>query len=83
MPGDSTAVAPNGNTTTSTYDALARLLTKVTGTRAAYAMTYNRAGTRLKESSTITGDPANGTATTNQHDHACTRNRTCAGGRQS
>jgi len=59
-----TAVAPNANSTASTYDALGRLLTKVTGTRASYTMTYNRAGTRLTEASTITGDPANGTATT-------------------
>ncbi|MEI7743007.1 MAG: DUF6531 domain-containing protein, partial [Chloroflexota bacterium] len=51
-------------TTTSTYDALGRLLTKVTGTRAAYTESYNRAGNRLSETSTITGDPANGTAAT-------------------
>jgi RHS repeat-associated protein len=64
--GDSqpmTATAPNGNSTTLTYDPLGRVLSKVTGARASYAYTYNRAGNRLTETSTITGDPANGTAT--------------------
>ena len=58
-----TAAAPNGNTTTSTYDALGRLTTTVTGTRASYGYGYNRAGSRLSEASTISGDPGNGTAT--------------------
>jgi RHS repeat-associated protein len=40
------------------------MLTRVTGTRATYTLTYNRAGNRLTEASTITGDPGNGTATT-------------------
>lgn len=64
--GDSqpmTAAAPNGNSTTLTYDPLGHLLTKVTGARASYTYAYNRAGNRLTEASTITGDPANGTAT--------------------
>lgn len=43
---------------------MGRLLTKVTGTRAAYTSTYSRAGNRLTETSTITGDPGNETATT-------------------
>jgi RHS repeat-associated protein len=34
-----------------------------TVTRASYTYTYNRAGQRLSEASTITGDPTNGTAT--------------------
>ena len=53
-------------TTTSTYDALGRLLTRTTtpGPRAAHTGTYNRAGNRLTEGSTISGDPGNGTATT-------------------
>jgi RHS repeat-associated protein len=60
----SAAAAPNGNSTTLTYDPLGRLLSKLTGSRASYTYTYNRAGKRLTEASTITGDPANGTATT-------------------
>jgi RHS repeat-associated protein len=59
-----TAAAPNANSTAFTYDPLGRLLTKVTGTRAAYTQTFNRAGNRLSEASAITGDPGNGTATT-------------------
>ena len=53
-------------TTTSGYDALGRLLARTTtpGPRAAYVETYNRAGNRLSEASTITGDPADGTAIT-------------------
>lgn len=58
-----TAAAPNGNTTTSTYDALGRLTTAATGARASYGYGYNRAGSRLSEASTISGDPGNGTAT--------------------
>ena len=57
------ASAPNGNSSALTYDAVGRLLTKVTGSRASYTETYNRAGNRLTDASTITGDPANGTAT--------------------
>ncbi len=34
-----------------------------TGARASYAYTLNRAGSRLTEASTISGDPGNGTAT--------------------
>ena len=43
-----------------------RLLTRTTtpGPRAAHTGTYNRAGNRLTEGSTISGDPGNGTATT-------------------
>ena len=59
-----TAAAPNANSTAFTYDPLGRLLTKVTGTRASYTATFNGAGNRLTEASTITGDPGNGTATT-------------------
>jgi RHS repeat-associated protein len=58
-----TATAPNGNSTANTYDAAGRLTARVTGTRASYGYSYNRAGTRLTEASTITGDPGNGTAT--------------------
>ena len=54
---------PNGNSTTMTYDPLGKLLTKVTGTRASYTYAYNRAGNRLTEASTVTGDSGNGTAT--------------------
>lgn len=45
-------------TTTAGYDALGRLLTRTTtpGPRAASTLTYNRAGNRLTEASTITGD---------------------------
>jgi RHS repeat-associated protein len=58
---------PNGNMTAFGYDGLGRLLTKnTTGTgsvsRAAYTYTDNRAGQRLSEASTISGDPGNGTA---------------------
>jgi RHS repeat-associated protein len=38
--------------------------TTTPGPRAAYTHTYNRAGNRLTETSTITGDPGIGTATT-------------------
>ena len=58
-----TAAAPNGNTTTYGYDTLGRLLTMTTGARASYTYTLNRAGSRLSEASTISGDPGNGTAT--------------------
>ena len=53
-------------TTTSTYDTLGRLTARTTtpGPRAASTLTYNRAGKRLTEASSIPGDPANGTATT-------------------
>jgi RHS repeat-associated protein len=53
-------------TTTSGYDPLGRLTSRTTtpGPRASYTETYNRAGHRLTEASTTTGDPANGTATT-------------------
>ena len=61
--GSATAAAPNGNSTALTYDPLGRLLTEVTGNRASATYAYNRAGNRLSEASTITGDPANGTAT--------------------
>ena len=57
------AAAPNGNSTAYGYNALGRLLTMTTGTRAAYTYTLNRAGSRLSEASTISGDPGNGTAT--------------------
>ena len=56
------SAAPNGNTTTYGYDPLGRLLAQVTGTRASHAWTLNRAGSRLSEASTISGDPGNGTA---------------------
>lgn len=61
-------VDPNGNETALAYDSAGRLLTKVTTgasgtlTRASYVYTYNRAGLRLSEASTISGDPAGGTA---------------------
>jgi YD repeat-containing protein len=64
----STRTQPNANTTTHGYDTIGRLLTKVTTgsggtpTRSSVTYTYNRAGQRLSEASTITGDPANGTA---------------------
>ncbi len=64
----STRTQPNANTTTHGYDTIGRLLTKVTTgsggtpTRASLTYTYNRAGVRLSEASTVTGDPANGTA---------------------
>lgn len=59
---------PNGNSATLTYDDAGRMLTKVTTgaggspTRASYSYANNRAGMRLSEASTISGDPANGTA---------------------
>ena len=61
-------VAPNGNTTASTYDTAGHLLTKNTTAagptnRALYTWTYNRAGQVLNEASTITGDTSNGTIT--------------------
>ncbi len=58
-----TLTMPNGNSAALTYDATGRLLTKVTGARASYMYAYNQAGSRLTEASTVTGDPANGTAT--------------------
>ena len=59
--------APNGNTTAWTYDEAGRPTGSATTaagpvTRASYAYTLNRAGQRLSESSSITGDPTNGTA---------------------
>ena len=59
--------APNGNTTTYGYDdAGSETSRTTTGTggiaRAAYAWTRNQAGQILTEASTISGDPANGTA---------------------
>ena len=56
---------PNGNSTALAYDRLGRLTSKNTTAagpvnRALYAWTYNRAGQVLSETSTITGDPANG-----------------------
>jgi RHS repeat-associated protein len=61
-----TLAAPNGNTTAWTYDASGRPNgSGTTGagpvTRASYSYTLNRAGQRLSEASTITGDPTNGT----------------------
>jgi len=64
----STRTDPNSNVTTDGYDTIGRLLTKVTTgsggtpTRASLTYTYNRAGLRLSEASTVTGDPANGTS---------------------
>jgi RHS repeat-associated protein len=63
-----TLAAPNGNTTSWTHDAVGRptgSATTATGpvTRASYVYTLNRAGQRLSEASTITGDPTNGTVT--------------------
>ncbi len=63
----SNLIAPNGNTTASTYDSVGRLTTSTTTaagpvTRAAYVYSYNAAGQRLSEASTVTGDTANGTA---------------------
>jgi len=65
----STRTDPNANVTSNGYDTIGRLLTKVTTgsggtpTRASLTFTYNRAGLRLSEASTVSGDPANGTAT--------------------
>ena len=59
------ATQGNGNTVTFTYDAAGRELTRTTRTggttRAAYTWLYNRAGMVLSETSTITGDPSDGT----------------------
>ena len=59
------AVQGNGNTVTSTFDAIGRELTRTTKTgsttRAAYTWSHNRAGVALSEASSITGDPSNGT----------------------
>jgi RHS repeat-associated protein len=60
--------APNGNTTTWTYDQAGRPTGSATTapgpvTRASYSYALNRAGQRLSETSTITGDPTNGTVT--------------------
>jgi RHS repeat-associated protein len=59
--------APNGNTTSYTYDASGRLTGSATTagqtTRASYAYTLNRAGQHLSEASQISGDPTNGTVT--------------------
>jgi YD repeat-containing protein len=68
VPAATSKAAPNGNTTTSGYDPLGRPTAKTTTgsggvARAAYAWTHNRAGQILTESSTITGDPTNGTRT--------------------
>ena len=59
------ATDPSGNGTALVYDRLGRLTTKNTTAagpvnRALYGWTYNRAGQILSETSTITGDPANG-----------------------
>ena len=61
-----TLAAPNGNTTAWTYDTSGRptgMATTGAGSvnRASYTYTLNRAGQRLSELSTITGDPTNGT----------------------
>jgi RHS repeat-associated protein len=61
-----TLAAPNSNTTAWSYDASGRPIgSATTGTgpvaRASYTYTLNRAGQRLSEVSTITGDPTNGT----------------------
>jgi RHS repeat-associated protein len=60
--------APNGNTTAWTYDTAGRSTGSATTaagpvTRASYVYALNRAGQRLSEASTITGDPTNGTVT--------------------
>jgi RHS repeat-associated protein len=62
------AGAPNGNSTAFGYDDAGAPTSKTTtGTggaaRAAYTWTRNQAGQILSEASTISGDPANGTAT--------------------
>jgi RHS repeat-associated protein len=59
--------APNGNTTAWTYDDAGRPTGSATTaagpvTRASYTYALNRAGQRLSEASSITGDPTNGTA---------------------
>lgn len=61
-----TFAAPNGNTTTWTYDQVGRPTRNLTEgpggvDRADYVYTVNRAGQRMAEASTITGDPTNGT----------------------
>ena len=63
--GQAASVAPPGgwgNVTTSSYDA-AGSLTGLATTNAAFTYTRNRAGHRLTETATVTGDPQNGTAT--------------------
>jgi RHS repeat-associated protein len=64
-----TLAAPNGNTTAFAYDAVGHLVSKDTTApgpvnRALYDWTYNRAGQNLSETSSITGDPSNGTRVT-------------------
>ncbi len=51
-----------GSATSSTYDAAGRL-TGLATANASFTSTYNRAGNRLSETATVTGDPQNGTAT--------------------
>jgi RHS repeat-associated protein len=60
--------APNGNTTAYAYNPAGLAIGMTTTaagpvTRASYAYTLNRAGQRLTETSTISGDPSNGTVT--------------------
>ena len=52
--------------TTSSSDGMGRLVRRTTapGQRADATLAYNRAGNRLTEASTVTGDPSNGPATT-------------------
>jgi RHS repeat-associated protein len=61
------SVAPNGNTTDYDYDRLGRETVRATSAagvdRAVYGLIYNRAGSVLSESSTISGDPTNGDTT--------------------
>jgi RHS repeat-associated protein len=63
-----TRADPTANLTTFGYDSLGHLTASATTaaggspSRAAYAYTYNQAGLRLSESSTISGDPSNGSA---------------------
>jgi YD repeat-containing protein len=61
-------LAPSGNTTAWTYDEAGRPTGSATTaagpiTRASYPYALNRAGQRLSEASSITGDPTNGTVT--------------------
>jgi RHS repeat-associated protein len=60
-----TLAEPDGNTSTWAFDTAGRPTGSATTagqtTRASYVYTLNRAGQRLSESSTITGDPTNGT----------------------
>ena len=51
-----------GSATASTYDAAGRL-TGLATTNATFTSILNRAGNRLSETATVTGDPQNGTAT--------------------